>query len=123
MVIGQLNARRFVYPVAFDMERIMNDSARTDDLTIEQRTNITRAFLDTVAMAGYKTAIYGNKEWLINQIDLSQLTEYDVWLSQQEDIPDYPYRFTMWQYDLDGNIDGIAGKVGLNICFIDYSEK
>ncbi len=123
MVIGQLNARRLAYPVAFDMEQIPNDSARTDDLTIEQRTSITRAFLDTVAIAGYKTAIYGNKEWLINRIDLTQLTEYDVWLSQQEDIPDYPYRFNIWQYDLDGSIDGIAGKVGLNISFIDYSEK
>lgn len=123
MVIGQLNARRLAYPVVFDMELITNDSARTDSLTREQRTSITKAFLDTVAMAGYKTAIYGNKEWLINEIDLAQLTEYDVWLSQQEDIPDYPYRFSMWQYDLDGSIDGIAGKVGLNISFIDYSEK
>lgn len=123
MVIGQLNARRLAYPVVFDMELITNDSARTDSLTREQRTSIIKAFLDTVAMAGYKTAIYGNKEWLINEIDLAQLTEYDVWLSQQEDIPDYPYRFSMWQYDLDGSIDGIAGKVGLNISFIDYSEK
>lgn len=123
MVIGQLGARRLVYPVVFDMELILNDTSRTDSLTVEQKTSITRAFLDTVAMAGYKTAIYGNKEWLIQEIDLTQLTEYDVWLSQQEDIPDYPYRFTMWQYDLDGSIDGIAGKVGLNISFIDYSEK
>ncbi len=123
MVIGQLGARRLSYPVAFDMELVTNDSARTDGLTREQRTSITRAFLDIVAMAGYKTAIYGNKEWLVNEIDLSQLTEYDVWLSQQEDIPDYPYRFNMWQYDLDGSIDGIVGNVGLNISFIDYSEK
>lgn len=123
MIIGQLGGRRLSYPVAFDMELITNDTARTDSLTREQRTSITKAFLDIVAMAGYKTAIYGNKEWLVKEIDLSQLTEYDVWLSQQEDIPDYPYRFNMWQYDLDGNVDGIAGKVGLNISFIDYSEK
>lgn len=122
-VIGKLGGRRLAYPVAFDMELVTNDAARTDGLTVEQRTAITKAFLDIVAMAGYKTAIYGDKEWLINEIDLSQLTEYDVWLSQQEDIPDYPYRFSMWQYDLEGSIDGIAGNVGLNISFIDYSEK
>lgn len=123
MIIGQLGGRMLAYPVVFDMELILNDTARTDDLTVEERTSITRAFLDTVAIAGYKTAIYGNKEWLINEIDLSQLTQYDVWLSQQEDIPDYPYRFNMWQYSLNGSIDGIVGKVGLNISFIDYSEK
>lgn len=123
MVIGQLGGRRISYPVAFDMELIPNDTARTDGLTKEERTSITKAFLDIVAMAGYKTAIYGNKEWLVNEIDLAQLTEYDVWLSQQEDIPDYPYRFNMWQYDLEGSVDGIAGNVGLNVSFIDYSEK
>ena len=85
-VIGKLGGRRLAYPVAFDMELVTNDAARTDGLTVEQRTAITKAFLDIVAMAGYKTAIYGDKEWLINEIDLSQLTEYDVWLSQQEDI-------------------------------------
>ena len=34
--------------------------------------------------------LYGDKEWLIQEIDMSKLTEYDVWLSQHEDIPDYP---------------------------------
>lgn len=123
MVIGQLEGRSLDYPVAFDMELIPNDTARTESLTAEQRTSIAKAFVDIIAMAGYKTAIYGNKEWLIDKIDLTRLTEYDVWLSQQEDIPDYPYRFTMWQYEFEGKVDGIAGKTGLNISFIDYSEK
>ena len=54
---------------------------------------------------------------------MSKLTAYDVWLAQEADIPDYPYKFTMWQYSKTGNIDGIAGYVDLNISFIDYSEK
>jgi hypothetical protein len=40
-----------------------------------------------------------------------------------EDVPDYPYRFTMWQYANDVTIDGIAGYANMNISFIDYSEK
>ena len=67
--------------------------------------------------------IYGDKNWLIKQIDLSKLTGYDVWLSQLEDVPDYPYRFSMWQYDRQASIDGISGNASLNISFIDYSEK
>ena len=67
--------------------------------------------------------IYGDKDWLIKQIDLSKLTGYDVWLSQLEDVPDYPYRFSMWQYDRQASIDGISGNASLNISFIDYSEK
>ena len=123
MVIQNISEYKITYPVAFDMELIENDSARTDVLTRAEKTTVTKAFLDTVAAAGYKTMIYGNKEWLIKEIDMSKLTAYDVWLSQAGDIPDYPYRFAMWQYNFEGSVDGIAGYVGLNICFINYAEK
>jgi GH25 family lysozyme M1 (1,4-beta-N-acetylmuramidase) len=105
------------------MESVENDTARTDALSRSEKTDIAKAFLDTISAAGYKTIIYGNKEWLIKQIDMSKLTAYDVWLSQQTDIPDYPYQFTMWQYSQQGSVDGIAGYADMNISFIDYSEK
>ncbi|MGN0167768.1 MAG: glycoside hydrolase family 25 protein [Acetatifactor sp.] len=123
MVLENLGEYKISYPVAFDMELIENDTARTDTLSRSERTEITKAFLDTISAAGYKTIIYGNKEWLMKQIDMSKLTAYDVWLSQQTDIPDYPYKFTMWQYSLEGSVDGIAGYVDMDISFIDYSEK
>lgn len=123
LVIENLGEYWISYPVAFDMELVENDTARTDTLSKTERTAITKAFLDTIAAAGYKTVIYGNKQWLIKEIDMSKLTAYDVWLAQEEDIPDYPYKFTMWQYSRTGSVDGVAGYVDLNISFIDYSEK
>ncbi len=123
MVLQSLGEYRISYPVAYDMERIENDTARTDSLSRAEKTEIAKTFLDTIAAAGYKTMLYGDKEWLIKQIDMSKLTAYDVWLSQQTDIPDYPYRFTMWQYSQEGSVDGIAGYADMNISFIDYAEK
>ncbi len=123
MVIENLGEYQISYPVAYDMERVLNDSARTDSLSRAERTDITKAFLETIEAAGYKTLIYGNKEWLVKQIDMSKLTAYDVWLSQVADIPDYPYKFSMWQYDRSGDVDGVSGHVDLNISFVDYSEK
>lgn len=123
MVKDNLGDYKLTYPVAFCMERVENDTARTETLTREQKTSIAKAFLEDIAAAGYKTMIYGDKEWLIKEIDMSKLTAYDVWLSQNEDIPDYPYKFAMWQYNFDGAVDGIAGYVNLNISFINYSEK
>ncbi len=123
MVLENVKDYKITYPVAFDMEYIPNDTARIDNLSKSEKTAITKAFLDTVKNAGYKPMIYGNKEWLIKQIDMSKLTAYDVWLAQEEDIPDYPYKFAMWQYSTDATIDGIAGYANLNISFIDYSEK
>ncbi len=123
MVLENIKDYAISYPVAFDMEYIENDTARIDNLSKSEKTAITKAFLDTIKAAGYKTIIYGNKEWLMKHIDMSKLTAYDIWLSQMADIPDYPYQFTMWQYSKSATIDGIAGYANLNISFIDYAEK
>jgi len=123
IVLLSLGEYKLTYPVAFNMERIENDTARTDTLTRSERTDIAKAFLDTVTAAGCKAMLYGDKECLIKQVDMSKLTAYDVWLAQQADIPDYPYQFTMWQYDMEGLVDGIAGFVNMDISFVDYSEK
>lgn len=123
MVIETLGDYRISYPVAFDMEKITGDTSRTDTLSKSEKTQIAKAFLDTIEAAGYKAILYGDKEWLIRQIDMSKLTSYDIWLSQETDIPDYPYRFTMWQYNKSARVDGVSGYVNLNISFVDYSEK
>lgn len=122
-VLSNIGDYKITYPIAFDMELINNDTSRIENLTREEKTNITKKFLETIKNAGYMPMIYGNKEWLIKKIDLSKLTDYDVWLSQPGDIPDYPYKFTMWQYSTTTGIDGIAGYANMNISFIDYSEK
>ncbi len=123
MVLENIGDYAIDYPIAFDMELVPNDTARIDVLSRTEKTKIAKAFLDTIQAAGYMGVLYGNKEWLIKEIDLSKLTSYDVWLSQIADIPDYPYRFSMWQYKDDAAVDGIAGYARLNISFIDYSEK
>lgn len=123
MVLENIKDYKIAYPVAYDMEYMENDTSRIEKLSKSEKTTITKAFLDVVKNAGYTPMIYGNKEWLIKNIDMSKLTAYDVWLSQQTDVPDYPYQFTMWQYSTSATIDGIAGYANLNISFIDYSEK
>ena len=111
------------YPVAFDMESVPNDKARIDGLSREDKTAISAAFLSGIQAAGYVPMLYGNKEWLIKNIDLAQLQNYDVWLSEDEDIPDYPYQYTMWQYTTTGVLNGITGDANLNICFVSYSDR
>ncbi len=123
MVIEALEDYKITYPVAFDMGFVENDTARIEALSKAEKTEIAKTFLDTVAEEGYMTMLYGDKEWLIKEIDMSKLTAYDIWLSQLQDVPDYPYRFTMWQYTKSASVDGIAGYASLNISFIDYSEK
>lgn len=111
------------YPVACDMEKVPNGNARIDGLSREDKTTITNNFLSSIQAAGYIPMIYGNKEWLIKNIDLAKLKGYDVWLAQEQDIPDYPYQYAMWQYTTTGLINGIEGDANLNICFVSYMDR
>ncbi len=111
------------YPVVYSMEHVLNDTARIDELTKEDKTQITKAFLETVEAEGYNVMLSGNKEWLFADINYAALSDYDVCLKQETDLPDYPYRFYMWQYSQKGTVDGVAGEVPLYICFIDYTIK
>lgn len=111
------------YPVAFDMEFVSNDKSRIEGLSREDKTTVTATFAEGIRAAGYVPMIYGGKEWLIKEIDLAKLQDYDVWLSQEADIPDYPYLYTMWQYDTNSVLNGIDGGADLNICFVNYSER
>lgn len=122
-VLDTIKDLNISYPIAFDMEKILNDTARIDSLSKSEKTKIAKTFLDAINDAGYKAVLYGTKEWLMKEIDYSKLTAYDIWLAQYKDMPDYPYRFTMWQFANQAIVDGISGYVNLNISFIDYSEK
>lgn len=111
------------YPVAFDMEFVANDEARIDGLSREDRTTIAVTFMDGIKASGYIPMFYGDKEWLIKEVDLAKLQDYDVWFAQETDIPDYPYQYAMWQYSSTGVVNGIRGDASLNICFIGYSQR
>lgn len=111
------------YPIAFNMGFVSNDKSRIEGLSREDKTTVTVSFLEGIRAAGYVPMVYGDKEWLLKEVDLTKLQDFDVWLSQEEDIPDYPYLYSMWQYDTDGVLNGIDGGADLNVCFIGYSER
>ena len=111
------------YPVACRLGAVTNDTSRVDNVKKTDITAIINAFCAKIAEAGLMPVVNANKYWLLRKIDLTQLGKYDIWLSQEEDIPDYPYEFEIWQYNLSGSVDGISGSANLNISFIDYSEK
>jgi GH25 family lysozyme M1 (1,4-beta-N-acetylmuramidase) len=123
LVIEALAERRITYPVVFQMDYIAYGSSRIDGLTRAQKTDIAETFCNYMEGAGYVPMIYGNKEWLLEQIDLTRLTNFDIWLSQAKPLPDYPYTFQMWQYSFSGSMAGISGEVNMNISFMDYTAR
>ena len=122
-VISRIGEYKISYPIAFDMEFVENDTSRVETLTKAEKTNIALAFLERIETAGFTGMLYGNKEWLLTRIDLSKFDKYDIWLTEEDSIPDYPYVYSMWQYTRQGEVYGIDGYVDLNISFVDYSAR
>ena len=114
---------RVTYPVVFDLGLVANDSSRIENIPKTQLTEITNAFCNRIKEVGYKPMVYGDKYWLLRKIDLTMLGDYDIWLSQSGQLPDYPYQFAMWQYTNTGSVSGISGDVNMNISFIDYTQR
>lgn len=109
--------KKLTGPIAFDMEPI-NGANRITHLTTEERTAIADAFMSYVRKKGYTPLLYGNPTWLRGSLDLSLLTEYDVWLAHYIEVTGYEYDYVMWQYTSKGKVAGIKGKVDLNVMLV-----
>ena len=123
LVLDNIKEYEILYPIAYDMEFIENDTARVETLTRDERTAMAAAFLNHVNNAGYTPMLYGDTEWLVKRIDVAKFNASCIWLSEEADIPKYPYRYEMWQYTTQGQVRGINGFVDLNISFVDYSAR
>ena len=123
LVLDNIREYEILYPIAYDMEFIENDTARVETLTRDERTAVAAAFLNHVNNAGYTPMLYGDTEWLVKRIDVAKFNASCIWLAEEADIPKYPYRYEMWQYTTQGQVRGINGFVDLNISFVDYSAR
>jgi GH25 family lysozyme M1 (1,4-beta-N-acetylmuramidase) len=122
--VAALGGTKIKYPVIFDSESIMNDSYRTENLSSEEMTNIFKAFADTVKMYGYTPMVGATKEQLAKHFDLQSMTGYDVWLLDEGEKTEYPYRYCIRQYASDGKVEGISSNnVHYDICLISYADK
>ena len=105
------------YPVFLDSEST-GGTGRADGLETDERTKIHKAFLETIAAAGYETGIYGSRNWLNDQVDMEELSSYKTWLAEYAEVPEYDGYYHMWQYTSKGKIDGIEGNVDMNISYM-----
>ncbi len=108
------------YPIVIDTERTPPGNGRGDRISKEKRTKIVQAFCQEIEKLGYKSMIYGNKNWLLNDLEIEKLSKYDIWLADYIKTTNYQYPYTIWQYTSDGNVSGIGGRVDMNIGYKRY---
>lgn len=115
-VTKKIWGRGVTLPVAFDMEPFMGNE-RFINHDIKSKTEMADAFLKVISKFGYEPILYGNPTWLSNDVDISKLTEYPVWLAHYTFSTEWPYAFRMWQFTSQGRVSGINGDVDLNLIF------
>lgn len=120
------------FPVAIDIQNVAG--ARTEKLTPEERTQIIKKFCETVKSYGKIPVICASRDFLIANIELSELSDYEIWLKDKAVTADtsdgasyigtdYPYKFSMWNYSENGTVNGVNGAVELNMSFVNYAER
>ena len=118
------------YPVVYDCEGFTDPQSRQYHMSKKERTDNALAFLETIEDLGYEGMFYSSKNemqddtaWEVSRIE----KKYKIWVAQ---YPLEPYPITeessyeglhhMWQYSMEGTVDGILQDVDLNIAYFGY---
>lgn len=102
-----LKGRKLSLPVYLDME---------ESSTIGSNYSaIASAFCSKLEAAGYKAAIYANKNWFTNYLTNSYFNTKDRWIAQyNNNACTYSGKYNIWQSTSTGKVNGISGNVDLN---------
>lgn len=114
-VINTLKGIEIDLPVVYDPESILDDVARTDNVSGEQFTRNTLCFCQKISDAGYEPMVYSNMLWEAFEFDMTKISNYPIWYADYEALPQTPYAFTFWQYSNEGKVDGVSGAVDVDI--------
>ena len=89
-------------------------------LSFYHLTDLAKGFMDTINKNGYKTYLYGSKNYLEK---VWMETGYPVWLAHYNDETSYKGNFEYWQICQDGKVNGINGTVDINIRYLNKSQN
>ena len=118
MCLSLVKGYRISYPIFIDVESATN--GRANGLSSDSRTKVISAFCKTIQNGGYTAGIYANKTWLTSKFNVGSLNNYKIWLAQYASAPTYKGKYDLWQYTSKGTINGVSGKVDLNISYLGY---
>ncbi len=84
-------------------------------LSKADRSEILRTFCETVEKAGYNVEIFGYTELFFLLSDITAFSGYDFWICDNSGQLYFPYKFSCWQYSDSGIVNGVNGKVNMDI--------
>ena len=103
------------FPVYYDLEE-----AGTEKGAVERAV----AFGEIIENAGYWCGIYANQYWWQNHLKngLDRFTKWVAKYSEKKPVG-ISGTYDIWQYTSSGSVDGIKGRVDMNICYRDFPSE
>lgn len=101
------------YPVFYDLEdySVMSSVSKS---TIAQ---IAKTYVTTIQNAGYNCGVYANLNWFTNYLTDPYFDSVMKWVAQYNVECNYMKPYIMWQGTSSGYVDGIAGRVDIDVTF------
>ena len=111
-ILKAVSGLQMSFPIYLDSEiaDVKTKNGRSDKLDKETRTKLLKIILDKLKSRGYDCGVYASTSWLNNQLNMSKLNGYKVWVAQYNTSCSYSGKYNMWQYSSKGQIDGINGN-------------
>lgn len=119
MVLALCKDYKVSFPMYIDTEGA-GGNGRADKLSVDERTQVVKAFCETIENEGHTAGVYASKHWFENRLHDEQLKPYQIWLAQYSREATYDGEYGMWQYTSAGKIDGINTLVDFNVSYMDY---
>ena len=107
------------YPIVIDMEDADGYKSK-NGVNNDMCVQICEYVCLELEKAGYYAMIYANLDWLKNKINNTRLDRFDKWVAQWSSQCTYNKQYGIWQYTSNGTVDGINGRVDMNISYKDY---
>ncbi len=124
-VLKRIRNYAITLPVVIDFEFADGaDGRRTGrlyqaNLSKSEATAVCNAFLAEVTAAGYRGAVYANKEMLEKHLNAKQL-DGAVWLAHYASKTDYSGSHEFWQCTSSGYVEGISSQENPQNVDLDY---
>ena len=110
-ILKAVSGLQLSFPIYLDSEiaDVKTKNGRSDKLDKETRTKLLKIILDKLKSRGYNCGVYASTSWLNNQLNMSKLNGYHVWVAQHNTSCTYGGQYDMWQYSSKGQINGVSG--------------
>lgn len=124
-VLRHIKGKEINLPIYIDVESQTGSKGWTN-LSKADRTRFVKKFCEEIQENGYYVGIYSNTSWLNNQLNMSDLKHFSVWVAQYDVTkPTYMGDYHMWQYTSKGSGKdyGVSSDyIDLSIPYVNFEE-